>query len=90
MSLFLEKTLYNGDVVRYHRIGKVEFRANNVIAVTLDSYRNYEERQIANLPVNSMEFTFQGTGGYTNTNQAITEGYNYIKSLPEWAEALDV
>jgi hypothetical protein len=90
MALLLEKTLYNSDVIRYHRIGRVEFRDNGIISVTLESFRNYEDRVISNVPLNSIQFVFQGTGNYTDTNQAIADGYEYIKSLPEWAGATDV
>ena len=74
MALYLEKTLYNSDVVRYHRISRVEFRDNNVIAVTLDGFRNFDDRLISNIPPNSIQFVFSGTGPYTDTNQAITDG----------------
>ena len=92
MALYLEKTLYNLDVVRYHRIGKVYLKENNVITATLESFRNYEDRLISNVPLNSMDFTFQGLGpsNYPTGQSIIQEGYNYIKSLPEWEEALDV
>ena len=88
MALTLEKTLYNGDVVRYHRITAFTLDPVGRLATAkLGSFRNRQHRELPVVPVNSMEFTFPWSG---DSGTLATEAYAYIKSLPEWAGAEDV
>jgi len=86
MALELEQTLYNADVVRYHRIGSLEVNGSMVIA-TLDSFRNFDHRAMPVAPVIARKFPFVYTG---EPGGAIAAAYSAIKALPEWAGATDV
>lgn len=87
MALFIEKTLYNGDVVRYHRITSFTVDPEGRLAtVKLSSFRNKEHRGLPVAPVNHLEFAFQWSG---NTESLSQEAYDYIKSLPEWSASGD-
>lgn len=85
MALLLEQTLYNADVVRYHRVSGLEVDGNMVTAI-LDSYRNFDQRAMPIAPVVSRKFPFM----YTNQAVPVFEAaYQAIKSLPEWGNATD-
>ena len=84
MALSLEKTLYNGDVVRYWRVTEIKF-TGSVVTVVLYGYRDARHRALPVNPVTKQTYSFQGV----NPSQALTEAYNYIKTLPEWANAQD-
>lgn len=86
MALELEQTLYNADVVRYHRVGSLDVNGAMVVA-TLDSFRNFDHRAMPVAPVISRKFPFSYSGG---PEGAIAAAYTAIKKLPEWAEAIDV
>lgn len=87
MALILEKTLYNGDVVRYHRITAFTLDPVGRLATAkLGSFRNRQHRELPVAPVNSLEFTFPWSG---DSGTLAAEAYAYIKSLPEWANAED-
>lgn len=86
MALELEQTLYNADVVRYHRVGSLEINGTMVTA-TLDSFRNFDHRALPVAPVISRKFPFAYTG---EPGGAIAAAYAAIKQLPEWAGAADV
>lgn len=86
MALELEQTLYNADVVRYHRVGSIDINGTAVTA-TLDSFRNFDHRALPVAPVISRKFSFLYTGGPEGT---IGAAYVAIKSLPEWSDATDV
>ena len=86
MALQLEQTLYNADVVRYHRVGSLEVNGSMVTA-TLDSFRNFDHRAMPVAPVISRKFPFSYTG---EPGGAIAAAYVAIKQLPEWAGATDV
>lgn len=86
MALELEQTLYNADVVRYHRVGTLEVNGSTVTA-TLDSFRNYDHRAMPVAPVISRKFPFSYDG---EPSGAIASAYAAIKQLPEWAGATDV
>lgn len=86
MALELEQTLYNADVVRYHRVGSLEINGTMVTA-TLDSFRNLDHRALPVAPVTSRKFPFSYTGSPDGT---IAAAYAAIKSLPEWSGAIDV
>lgn len=88
MALFLEKTIYNGDVVRYHRI--VSFTVDpvgRIATVKLGSFRDLDHRSLPVPPTNTLDFTFQWSG---DTNTLSSEAYTFIKSQPEWRKAADV
>ncbi len=88
MALNLEKTLYNNDVVRYHRI--ITFTVdpvNQLATAKLGSFRNREHRELPVVPVTSIDFTFRWSGSSETLSE---EAYTYIKSLPEWETAEDV
>ena len=87
MALLIEKTLYNGDVVRYHRI--IAFTLDPVARLAtakLGSFRNRVHRELPVAPVNSLDFAFSWSG---STETLAKEAYAYIKSLPDWANAED-
>jgi hypothetical protein len=87
MALLQEKTLYNGDVTRYHRITSYELDTTSAFAkAVLSSYRNLQHRAMPATPVTTMEFSFAWSGSADTLGQ---EAYDYIKSLPEWAGAED-
>ena len=86
MALELEQTLYNADVVRYHRVGSIDINGTMVTA-TLDSFRNFDHRALPVAPVISRKFSFLYTGEPEGT---IGSAYVAIKSLPEWSGAIDV
>lgn len=88
MALFLEKTIYNGDVVRYHRI--VSFTVDPIgrlATVKLGGFRDLGHRSLPVPPTNTMDFTFQWSG---NTSTLSSEAYTFIKGQPEWCKAADV
>jgi len=84
MALILEKTLYNADTVRYWRVGEIKV-TGNVVAAVLYGYRNSQHRVLPVNPVAKQTYDFVAN----DLNQALTEAYNYIKTLPEWANAQD-
>lgn len=87
MALTCEKTLYNGDVVRYHRFAEFSLdSALGLASATLHSFRNLEHRAIPVLPLNAQVFSFAWSG---NSATLAEEAYNYVKTLPEWADATD-
>ena len=88
MALFLEKTLYNGDVVRYHRI--VSFTVDpvgRIATARLGSFRDLDHRALPVAPTNTMDFTFQWSGDAGTVSE---EAYTFIKKQPEWANAKNV
>lgn len=88
MALLIEKTLYNSDVVRYHRITSFTVDPLAGLATAkLGSFRNREHRELPVPPLNSMDFTFSWSGSSETLTQ---EAYAYIKELPEWSSAQDV
>jgi hypothetical protein len=86
MALQLEQTLYNADVVRYHRVGSLDVNGATVTA-TLDSFRNFDHRAMPVAPVISRKFPFSYSG---EPGGAIAAAYVAIKQLPEWQAATDV
>lgn len=86
MALELEQTLYNADVVRYHRISGLEVNGNIVTAI-LDSFRNFDHRAMPGAPLVTRKFPFTYSG---ETPDIFAAGYAAIKALPEWYEAADV
>lgn len=86
MALELEQTLYNADVVRYHRVGSIDINGTTVTA-TLDSFRNFDHRALPVAPVISRKFSFLYSGDAAGT---IAAAYAAIKALPEWQAAADV
>lgn len=88
MALLLEKTLYNSDIVRYHRITAFTLDpVGRLATIKLSSFRNRQHRELPVVPVNTMEFTFPWSG---SAESLATEAYAYIKSLPEWAGVEDI
>lgn len=86
MALELEQTLYNADVVRYHRISGLEINGNVVTAI-LESFRNFDHRVLPIAPVITRKFPFTFSG---DTSEIFSAGYLAIKALPEWGAAEDV
>lgn len=87
MALLIEKTLYNSDVVRYHRITSFTLDpAARLATAKLGSFRNRAHRELPAVAVSSMDFTFNWSG---STETLAQEAYAYIKSLPEWSQAED-
>ena len=86
MALQLEQTLYNSDVVRYHRISGLEVNGNIVTAI-LDSFRSFDQRVLPIAPLVTRKFPFTYSG---ETSDIFAAGYAAIKALPEWSEAIDV
>lgn len=88
MALFLEQTLYNGDIVRYHRIAEYQVNLSSHIACcVLHSYRTQEHRALPVAPIVKREFPFTRSDSLENLS---AEAYAAIKALPEWAAAQDV
>ena len=88
MALLLEKTLYNADVVRYHRITSFTLDPVGCLATAkLGSFRNRQHRELPVVPATTMDFTFSWSG---SSETLAEEAYAYIKSLPEWVDAVDV
>lgn len=86
MALELEQTLYNADVVRYHRVGELQINGTLAVAV-LGSYRDRHHRELPVEPVIKRKFDFVFSG---DPETAFAEAYAAIKALPEWAAAADV
>ncbi len=87
MALLIEKTLYNSDVVRYHRITLFTLSpGTNTATAQLGSFRDRQHREMPVPPINTMEFSFRWSGNAETLDQ---EAYSYIKSLPEWSQAQD-
>ena len=86
MALELEQTLYNADVVRYHRVGELEINGSLAVAV-LESFRNREHRELPVAPVIKRKYDFAFSG---DPATVFAEAYAAIKALPEWAGAADV
>lgn len=87
MALLIEKTLYNSDVVRYHRITSFTLDpAARLATAKLGSFRNRQHRELPVAPVSSMEFAFPWSG---DAATLAAEAYAHIKSLPEWSSAED-
>lgn len=85
MALLLEQTLYNADVVRYHRVSGLEVNGSMVTAI-LDSFRNFDHRALPVAPAMTRKFPFL----YQDQSVPIFEAaYQAIKSLPEWGQAVD-
>lgn len=88
MALELEQTLYNADVVRYHRVIEVEIDELGALSVAfLGSFRSREQREMPIPPVMLRKFPFIRSG---DANTVLPEAYDAIKALPEWAGAIDV
>lgn len=87
MALFLEQTLYNGDIVRYHRIAEYQVDLSSRLArCVLYSYRTQEHRALPVAPIVKREFPFMRGDNLENLP---AEAYAAIKALPEWARAKD-
>jgi hypothetical protein len=86
MALELEQTLYNLDVVRYHHFTAFVINPGTVKA-TLSSFRNRAHRELPVLAVldRGYEFAFNG-----DVSTLHAQAYQYLKTLPEWAAAVDV
>lgn len=88
MALVLEQALYNGDIVRYHRIAEYQVDLNRHVAhCILHSFRTQEERALHVAPV--VQRTFPFTRG-DNLENLPAEAYATIKALPEWVSAVDI
>jgi hypothetical protein len=88
MALTLEKTLYNGTVTRYHRITSFTLDPELGMATALlESYADEQHRALPALSHSKESFTFTWSGYGETLGQ---EAYAHIKSLPEWAAAVDV
>ena len=87
MALYLEQTLMNGDVVRYHHISTYTYKPFGAITATLDSYRDNKHRGFSFIPVVRKEIEFPHSG---DTSKLAEEAYSYIMKLPEWAGSVKV
>lgn len=88
MALFLEKTLYNGVEVRYHRITSYTLDPQLGLATaTIESFYSREVRGTNTPGEAKEEFTFDWSGSGETLAQ---EAYAYIKSQPGWEGAVDV
>lgn len=88
MALFLEKTLYNGVEVRYHRItGYTLDPQLGLATAVLESYYSREMRGTNTPSESKQEFTFDWSGSGETLAQ---EAYAYIKLQPGWEGAVDV
>lgn len=86
MALLLEQTLYNRDIVRYHRISSIDVNGN-VVTATLDSFRNVDHRALPVAPLISRKFPFV----YSDTDMGVfAAAYQAIKQLPEWSDSVDI
>lgn len=88
MALLLETTLYNNQVVTYHRISEFKFtNINNVVIAKLDSFRDKDHRAFSSLPLRTLDIDFKWSGNMETLHK---EAYDYIKTLQEWKDAVDV
>lgn len=85
MALLIEQTLYNSDVVRYHRISGLDINGQ-IVTATLDSFRNFNHRAMPVAPVISRKYPFTYDGPPAGT---LAAAYAAIKLLPEWSGAQD-
>lgn len=86
MALELSKTLYNDQIVSYHRIAEYRFVSERLVIAKLESYRSRQHREFSFIPVIACDIDFPWSG---STGTLAAEAYTYIKTLPEWAGAAD-
>lgn len=85
MAILLNQTLYNLDVIRYHRIAEIKMdMTSDVATAVLVSFRTEEQRALLVAPVLKREFAFIRSG---NPETMLYEAYQAILALPEWAGA---
>ena len=88
MALSMDKTFLNGDVARYHRAENISLDLKrNVVSFKLCCYRDFGQRAYLMAPVTYMKMQCPWTD--TDVQQLTAFVYNYIKTLPEWANAQD-
>lgn len=86
MALLIKRILFNGLEAGYHRIGSYSFLDDGRVKVVLESYRDAAGRATTFIPLLTTEIACPFSG---NTENMAVEAYAYIKTLPEWAAAID-
>ena len=85
MGLLKTETIYNGMEVTYHHIAHIttDMYTGSCQAV-LHSWPSKEARTPVTPPLLTRNYNFNLTG-----ESAMIDGYNAIKALPYWADAID-
>lgn len=86
MAIQLEKTLYNGQTVGYHRISELKIEADLTGLVKLESFADRQERERVGA---SLFFTWYPVAWMGNLNY-LGDAYAYLMALPEFAGAQNV
>lgn len=102
MAIKIQTTADNGIVTEYHRIAMVSIDVNSQNTILVYSYLNESGRQIEkdyaagmydHLEAGEMRFPYVQSR-YINTpydgTMSIVSAYEYIKTLPEYANAEDI
>ena len=84
MALLIEKTLYNGKVVSYHRISEKE-SVGLVGRVKVESFSSFDERAIKRHSNFIKWYPMTWQCNY----EFLKEAYEHLKTLPDFAGATD-
>lgn len=84
MALYLEKTIYNDKVVRYHRITELE-SGGLVGRVKVESFPSFEDRAFKRHSNFIKWYPMTWQCNY----EFLKEAYEYLKTLPDFAGATD-
>ena len=91
MALNKTFTQSNGIVTSYHKVSRVSINCNDneiSMGVEMTSYMNEEYRESEN-PVTSLFYNFDITSDEEQSMSARKLAYAKVKTLPEWADAVD-
>lgn len=95
MALQKDVKMENGLILSYHRINTVTIHTNNQIVIELTSYLNQEEREKEKEAMSKQE----PFNVYTETTMyplpydkefSIVKAYEYLKTLDEFKDSIDV
>ena len=85
MALTKSYTSDNGLIAKdaYHRIEEINTRHKDIILVYVHTFANSSEK----LPI--IVNSYQGKYDYSSKDNLLTQAYNLVKTLPEFAGAVD-
>ena len=61
----------------------------NNVTVNANIYASEDTRAELKQPVETFSKTFEGSFSYASLDEAFSDGYNKLKTLPEFADAVD-
>lgn len=90
MALNKTFTQENGIATSYHKVSRVSISADNEMSmgVEVTSYMNEDYRE-SDYPVTSLFYNFDITSEEEQSMSARKLAYAKLKTLPEWADAVD-